>query len=125
MRRGKDGLLRGHLVAARDMAGRGNTGVLIPLGDILADSGYAHRTAEGWAIPLRAVGAALIQDLHPDDRGPHGTHAGAIFSSGTLYCPATPRPLLAQARSPATPPRTRPRRTISRPPKPPATNSGK
>jgi hypothetical protein len=66
----------------------------VPLGDILADSGYAHRTAEGWAIPLRAAGAHLIQDLHPDDRGPHGTHAGAIISNGTLYCPATPRPLL-------------------------------
>ena len=27
----------------------------IPLGDILADSGYAHRDAGAWAIPLRAV----------------------------------------------------------------------
>ena len=25
----------------------------IPLGDILADSGYAHRDAGAWAIPLR------------------------------------------------------------------------
>ena len=25
----------------------------IPLRDILADSGYAHRDAEAWAIPLR------------------------------------------------------------------------
>jgi hypothetical protein len=66
----------------------------VPLGDVLADSGYAHRTAEGWAIPLRPGGAALICDLHPDDRGPHGTHHGAIISNGTLYCPATPRPLL-------------------------------
>jgi hypothetical protein len=66
----------------------------IPLGDALADSGYAHRTAEGWAIPLRAAGAQLIQDLHPDDRGPKGTHAGAIISNGSLYCPATPRSLL-------------------------------
>ena len=66
----------------------------IPLGDILAGSGYAHRTAGGWAIPLRAAGAALIQDLHPDDRDPKGTHHGAIISNGTLYCPATPRPLL-------------------------------
>ena len=32
----------------------------IPLGDILADSGYAHRDAEGWAIPLRQAGAQLI-----------------------------------------------------------------
>jgi hypothetical protein len=66
----------------------------IPLGDILADSGYAHRTPQHWAIPLRAAGAALIQDLHPDDRGPRGTHDGAIISNGCLYCPCTPRPLL-------------------------------
>jgi hypothetical protein len=44
-------------------------------------------------VPLRAAGAQLIQDLHPDDRGPHGTHAGAVISNGNLYCPATPRPL--------------------------------
>ena len=30
----------------------------IPLGDILSDSGYAHRDAGAWAIPLRAAGAA-------------------------------------------------------------------
>jgi hypothetical protein len=66
----------------------------ITLGDILADSGYAHRDAEAWAIPLRAAGAQLIQDLHPHDRGPQGTHAGAIITNGNLYCPATPRPLL-------------------------------
>jgi hypothetical protein len=66
----------------------------IPLGDILADSGYAHRDADGWAIPLRAAGAQLIQDLHPSDRGPRGTHHGAIIANGNLYCPATPRPLL-------------------------------
>ncbi len=35
----------------------------IPLGDVLADSGYAHRDADAWALPLRAVGAALVQDL--------------------------------------------------------------
>jgi hypothetical protein len=56
----------------------------IPLGDVLADSGYAHRDAPAWAIPLRAAGAQLIQDLHP----------GAIIANGNLYCPATPKPLL-------------------------------
>ena len=66
----------------------------IPLGDILADSGYAHRDAEGWAIPLRQAGAQLIQDLHPSDRGPRGTHEGAIIANGNLYCPVTPRLLL-------------------------------
>jgi hypothetical protein len=66
----------------------------IPLGDILADSGYAHRDAAAWAIPLRHAGAQLIQDLHPHDRGPQGTHAGAIIANGSLYCPATPPALL-------------------------------
>ena len=66
----------------------------IPLGDVLADSGYAHRDADAWAIPLRAAGASLVQDLHPHDRGPKGTHDGAIIANGSLYCPATPRALL-------------------------------
>jgi hypothetical protein len=66
----------------------------IPLGDILADSGYAHRDAAAWAIPLRASGAELVQDLHPSDRGPRGTHHGAIIANGNLYCPATPTTLL-------------------------------
>ena len=63
----------------------------IALGDILADSGYAHRDAGAWALPLRAAGAQLICDLHPHDRGPRGTHAGAIIANGSLYCPATPK----------------------------------
>jgi hypothetical protein len=69
-------------------------GQQIPLGDILDDSGYAHRDAAAWAIPLRAAGAQLVQDLHPNDRGPKGTHHGAVISNGNLYCPQTPRPLL-------------------------------
>jgi hypothetical protein len=64
------------------------------LGDVLADSGYAHRDAGAWAIPLRAAGAQLVQDLHPHDRGPKGTYHGAIIANGNLYCPRTPRPLL-------------------------------
>jgi hypothetical protein len=66
----------------------------IPLADILDDSGYAHRDADAWALPLRAAGAQLVQDLHPNDRGPKGTHDGAIIANGNLYCPQTPRPLL-------------------------------
>ena len=63
-------------------------------GDILDDSGYAHRDADAWALPLRAAGAQLVQDLHPHDRGPKGTHDGAIIANGNLYCPTTPRTLL-------------------------------
>ena len=66
----------------------------IELSDLLADSGYAYRLAERWALPLRRLGASLIQDLHPNDRGPQGTHMGAIRANGRLYCPATPRALL-------------------------------
>jgi hypothetical protein len=66
----------------------------IPLDDMLADSGYAHRDADAWALPLRAAGAALVQDLHPHDRGPKGTGHGAIIANGNLYCPCTPRTLL-------------------------------
>jgi hypothetical protein len=65
----------------------------IGLGDILDDSGYAHRDAGAWALPLRAAGAALVQDLHPNDRGPKGTHHGAVIANGNLYCPCTPRTL--------------------------------
>jgi hypothetical protein len=72
-------------------------GAGIPLGDILSDSGYAHRDAGAWASPLRASGGQLVQDLHPADRGPRGTHHGAIIANGNLYCPATPRTLLELA----------------------------
>ncbi len=63
----------------------------IALGDIIADSGYAHRDAGAWAIPLRRAGARLVQDLHPHDRGPQGTHHGAIIANGSLYCPRSGR----------------------------------
>ena len=69
----------------------------IPLGDVLADSGYSHRIPQNWASPLRQAGAALVQDLHPHDRGPKGTHQGAVIANGSLYCPCTPRPLLELA----------------------------
>ena len=60
----------------------------IPLGDILSDSGYSHRVPQNWAAPLRQAGAQLVQDLHPHDRGPKGTHQGAVIANGSLYCPA-------------------------------------
>ena len=43
------------------------------LGDVIADSGYAHRVPEHFALPLRAAGARLVMDLHPSDRGTQGT----------------------------------------------------
>jgi len=40
------------------------------------------RDAAAWVIPLRNVGAQLVQDLHPHDRGPKGTHQGAVIVGG-------------------------------------------
>jgi len=65
----------------------------IPLGDVICDSGYAHRVPEHFALPLRAVGASLVMDLHPSDRGTQGTFQGAISCNGNLYCPMTPSAL--------------------------------
>ena len=65
----------------------------VPLGDVPGDSGYAHRVPRTGPCRCAPQAPKLIQDLHPDDRGPHGTHAGAVISNGNLYCPATPRPL--------------------------------
>jgi hypothetical protein len=66
----------------------------IRIGDVLVDSGYSYRVPETWALPLRQLGIDLIHDLHPNDRGPHGTHHGATCANGRLYCPATPPSLL-------------------------------
>ena len=66
----------------------------IPPAGILADSGYAHRDADAWAIPLRRAGVSLVQDLHPHDRGPKGTHNGAIIANGTCTAPRPRAPPL-------------------------------
>jgi len=71
-----------------------DTGALVP-GDLLADSGYAHRVPRRFALPLRAAGASLVVDLHPLDRGPQGTFSGAVLANGNLYCPATPTALFS------------------------------
>ena len=60
------------------------------LGNVIADSGYAHRVPEHFALPLRAAGARLVMDLQPSDRGTQGTHQGAVCWNGNLYCRATP-----------------------------------
>jgi len=64
------------------------------LGDVLADCGYSNRHPQTFAAPLRRAGANLVMDLHPGDRGRHGTFEGAIAANGALFCPATPAPLL-------------------------------
>jgi hypothetical protein len=65
----------------------------VAIGDVVADSGYAYRLPEHFALRMRALGASLVMDLHPNDRGTRGTHGGAICFNGALYCPATPSAL--------------------------------
>lgn len=69
-------------------------------GDLLYDCGYSYRQPAAWALPLRRLGASLVTDLHPNDRGPKGTFKGATVCDGNLYCPATPEPLLHLAALP-------------------------
>lgn len=57
---------------------------------VLADSGYSYRIPEHFAYRLRAIGASLVVDLHPADRGTKGTYGGASLFNGNLYCPSTP-----------------------------------
>ena len=80
----------------------------IELSELLVDSGYSYRLPEHWALPIRQLGIQLIMDLHPNDRGPRGTHHGAICHNGNLYCPATPTALLELA---PLPPSTTPDQT--------------
>lgn len=67
----------------------------VSIGDVLCDSGYSHRVPLHWALLLRALGANLVMDLHPHDRGRQGTFEGAICFNGGLYCPSTPEALFA------------------------------
>ena len=100
----------------------------IPLGDILDDSGYAHRDAGAWAIPLRQAGAQLIQDLHPSGQQTAAPRAPTTAPSSPTATSAA-RPHRARcwnwARWPATPQRPKPPRTTPRPPNWPAANSGR
>ena len=77
----------------------------IPLGDVLADSGYSHRVPRHWATPLRAAGASLVQDLHPHDRGPGSP---PTTRTATTACSA-PRSRARSAAAPA------PSMTLNRP----------
>jgi len=72
-----------------DMAASG-----VPIGDVLADCGYSYKVPESWAARLRKLGAQLVVDLHPNDRGSKGTFEGAVLCNGNLYCPQVPKPLL-------------------------------
>ena len=57
-------------------------GEAISLGDVIADCGYSNREPRSWARPLRSIGASLVIDLHPNDRGIRGDFEGALSANG-------------------------------------------
>ena len=83
----------------------------VTLGDVLADGGYSNRLPETFAAPLRRAGANLVLDLHPGDRGRHGTFEGANAANGALFCPATPGCSWTSGRSSGGQPKKRRRHT--------------
>ena len=95
----------------------------IPLGDILADSGYAHRDAEAWAVPLRQAGASWSKTCTPPIVAPRAPTTAP--SSPTATCTAPPRPgrCWNSRPWPATPARSRAPPTNSKQPRPPVTSS--
>jgi hypothetical protein len=90
----------------------------VPLGDILAGSGYAHRIPANWAAPLRAAGAQLIATCTPMTAARTATATAPSSATGT--CTARPRRghCWNPGRWPATPPPRKPLCTTARPPRP-------
>ncbi len=60
-----------------------------PLGDVLADSGYVHRDADAWALPLRAADAALVQDLTRTTAAPKAPAKAPSSATGPVLPPDT------------------------------------
>ena len=50
------------------------------------------RTRDMRALPIRALGIQLIQDLHPNDRGPHGTPPRRDLPQRQPRLPLPPHP---------------------------------
>ncbi len=56
--------------------------------EVVADRGYTYKN--DWAPGLHALGIDPVADLHANQYGPRGTHAGARIVAGTPHCPAMP-----------------------------------
>ena len=94
----------------------------IPLGDVLADSGYAHRVPQHWAAPLRAAGASLVQACTRTTAGPRAPMKAPSSATGTCTARAPPAHCSNSGRWPAPPPKNRPRHTTPRLPSWPVTS---
>jgi hypothetical protein len=59
--------------------------------DVVADRGYSYKT--DWTPGLIALGLDPIHDLHANQYGARGTHAGARIVTAVPHCPAMPTAL--------------------------------
>lgn len=56
--------------------------------EVISDRGYSYKL--DWTPGLIAQGLDPVHDLHPNQLGPRGTHAGARIVAGVPHCPAMP-----------------------------------
>ncbi|MGH9083297.1 MAG: hypothetical protein ACRDWN_08140 [Acidimicrobiales bacterium] len=63
----------------------------LSIGDVVVDMAYP--LVPGFAERLVLLGVKPVFHPHTADRGPHGTHKGAVMINGHPYCPMTPEPL--------------------------------
>jgi len=59
--------------------------------DVIADRGYSYKV--DWTPGLIALGLDPVHDLHANQYGARGTHAGARIITAVPHCPAMPTPL--------------------------------
>ena len=60
--------------------------------EVIADRGYSYKKPKDWAEPLRALGLAQVQDIHPADHGPRDAN-GVLLIDGVPHCERTPEHL--------------------------------
>src|ERR1019366_6677701 len=95
----------------------------IPLGDITGDSGYAHRDAAAWAIPLRNAGAPHAAGTQPAAARRRAGRRRRPRPAGRRAGPAQTRPAHRRRRR-RLPPRHLPRHRRQDPlPAPPGLNA--
>ncbi len=60
--------------------------------EVIADRGFSYKKPKDWAEPLRALGLAQVQDIHPADHGPRDAN-GVLMIDGVPHCEKTPEHL--------------------------------
>ena len=95
----------------------------IPPGGILAGSGYAHRDADAWALPLSAPGRSSPRTCTRTTADPKSTAAARSSATGTCTAPLHPARCRNSGRWPAAPAGNRSPPTTRRPPSSPGTSS--